>query len=475
MERLTRRQFLRRLGLLAVGAAAAGPLLSACGPTPTPKVVEKVVEKAVKETVVVEKKVTVEVPAAKKAITLRYMTYLGTGEGDRQRYFAKVYSERNPGITVNCEDVDENEAKRKVKVYLAGGTLPDVVTGSTETTPWVVAKGGFLALDALVKARDPGISDFYDNFLANATYDGKLMGLPASCHPGQHTHILYNVDMVKKYGVSEPTPAWDLTKELVEAGLKIAKPSEQRFGFSMGSSLHQSSQMTRSFASSVWSPDYKKWQFGPEFPQVHQWAQWYRDLRVKHHIVPQKAEATEGSDQMWLTERLAMQIGGIGMMGGIGDVDKKVAGKFKWNAGLAPHGPTGILGATSFSSFGHVSAKTAYPEEAYGLAMLQSSTEAGMYATLAWGKYPMGRKSCWNDPRTWGVPILGPVYKQTAEWMAKLTKENIFPRPWNFSWAECEDMWGTVWPPIYYGDKDLETEAANVRKKMQEVLDAPPE
>jgi multiple sugar transport system substrate-binding protein len=53
---LTRRDFLRQGGI-AGGALLGGSLLAACGPTPTPEVVEKVI----KETVVVEKEVEVEV------------------------------------------------------------------------------------------------------------------------------------------------------------------------------------------------------------------------------------------------------------------------------------------------------------------------------------------------------------------------------------------------------------------------------
>lgn len=97
-----------------------------------------------------------------------------------------------------------------------------------------------------------------------------------------------------------------------------------------------------------------------------------------------------------------------------------------------------------------------------------------MYSVLAYGQRPMGRKSAWNDPRTWGVPKLGPVYKETAEWLNTLTDKDIFPRPHNFSWAECEDVWNTVWPPLYEGREDFDSQAKIIRQKMQEVLDAPP-
>ena len=70
-KNLSRRDFLR-LGALT----AAGTLVAACAPTPTPEVVEKVVtkevEKVVKETVVVQ-----ATPAPEEVVEISFMGWGG--------------------------------------------------------------------------------------------------------------------------------------------------------------------------------------------------------------------------------------------------------------------------------------------------------------------------------------------------------------------------------------------------------------
>jgi len=132
---LTRRDFLK-----IAGGVAGGALLAACGPTPTPEVVEKVV----KETVVVEKEVAKEVtkvvetevekvvtatPVTKEPVTLKlWVTDRRTINNMTKNFAMPDFMGRYPHITVESEFLPEQELMTKLNTTSLAGNPPDAAS-----------------------------------------------------------------------------------------------------------------------------------------------------------------------------------------------------------------------------------------------------------------------------------------------------------------------------------------------------------
>jgi multiple sugar transport system substrate-binding protein len=161
-KHLTRRDFLR-----AATITAAGAFLAACGPTPTPEViekekivtkeVEKVVEKPVEVTKVVEveKVVTPTAAPEKQHVTIRYNEQGGRWQNWVEKLAYPRFYEEYPWITVEFEPIDWSTFPDKQLTQMAAGTAPEVLHGWSEVFQKWVSKGQLLNLNPFVETDFP--------------------------------------------------------------------------------------------------------------------------------------------------------------------------------------------------------------------------------------------------------------------------------------------------------------------------------
>jgi len=185
-SKVTRREFLRSLGIAAGAATLAG-----CAPQVVKetviveKPVEKIVEKVVKETVivegtpqVVEKVITVAAPPA-EPVTVTFWHVWGGTRTPLLREVLDNFEALNPGIKVEDTVQDGKTDTQKILTAMAAGSPPDLAMTHTWDVPMWAYKKSVIPLDGYV-AKD-GI-DLYDVFYPAAvdgcTFDGKLTQLP---------------------------------------------------------------------------------------------------------------------------------------------------------------------------------------------------------------------------------------------------------------------------------------------------------
>jgi multiple sugar transport system substrate-binding protein len=140
-RRLTRRSMFRFAGTIA-GATA----LAACGATPTPQVVEKVVTQVVekevtklvegtpqvvKETVVVQETVVVEVEAATQApktVTFSHWQHHSDARAKTVEQFQARFEDEHPGVTIDFQSIPWSDYWGKLASGIAAGkgSAPDV-------------------------------------------------------------------------------------------------------------------------------------------------------------------------------------------------------------------------------------------------------------------------------------------------------------------------------------------------------------
>jgi multiple sugar transport system substrate-binding protein len=211
-KNLSRRDFLR-LGALT----AAGTLVAACGPTPTPEVVEKVVtkevekikevEKVVKETVVVQ-----ATPAPEEMVEISFMGWGGPEEDEGVRAAIRVFEGAEPNIKVTWLHTPENYSE-KMLAMVAAGTPPDTAFVRNQDYITYAHEGLLLDITDMLKA-DPVVGRpgyFIEPQETNrCTYQGRWYGI-GSCWTGSHTFL--NADIFDEVGIeppsNDPEEAWE--------------------------------------------------------------------------------------------------------------------------------------------------------------------------------------------------------------------------------------------------------------------------
>lgn len=234
-KRLNRRDFLRLSALTAAGAA-----LAACGPAPTPQVVQETVEVPVEQTVVVQ--ATATPPPAPTAVLAGgniecTVVWMFEDLDVLQDQMEDFYAE-NPGITIESVSWDET----RFKAMMAAGTPPDVYRSSGRQTAYYVGRGIPLAIDPYIEVSTKVTWDDLAPVHSCMRWDGSSIGSGPSyglvkdwsCAQG---HWL-NGKVYEEVGVPMPGPTDFLTyADVAEVAAQfVTREGDRtlRFGYSGG-------------------------------------------------------------------------------------------------------------------------------------------------------------------------------------------------------------------------------------------------
>jgi ABC-type glycerol-3-phosphate transport system substrate-binding protein len=448
---------------LVLGAGlAGGSILAACGsptvsaPTEAPK------PPAVAATVAATPAATVAATAnpQKQQITIRYMPDV-SANADGDRWAAQQYQDKT-GITVKVEGAPYADIPTKTEAQFVTGTLQDTVYSAIKYYPYMIWKGVYLAIDDLVKAKDPGMSDFFPAAIDSLRFEGKLYGLPNVVRPAQRDVIEYNKDLADKAGVTPVGPGEATYDWWQQLALKTSKPDAQQFGISINPrSYYDWQSMSLGYGGRLLSQDGKKLVWTTD-ANSQKYTQWVLDL-IKAHAMPRKAD-TQGGD--FLGQKL-MSRGTV--ISSLPQDLKDTGGKFKMEVTLAPTGPAG-RGTGAFVNPFCIYSKTKYPDESYGLLLALTAYETGMWAfDHGIAAAPQARRSQWMTDR---VVKTHPVYPVMIKWMDQPFEP--FPMPWNLRFQELFDTWQNQTDALWDGQVAYSLDfAAKVEQECQKILDLP--
>jgi ABC-type glycerol-3-phosphate transport system substrate-binding protein len=186
-------------------------MLAACGPTPTPEVVEKIV----KETVVVEKEVQVEVTKEVKvevpgeAVEKRIVIY-NSMHGDplpreADEELVQMFEEKYPDIDVVHSIVAHEDFKQAIRAYLTASTPPDVMTWFAGNRARFFIDKGLIMDISDVWEQEGWNEDYAKGFRALSTVDDKQYFVPTSWY---WWAVYYRPSIFAQYGLEEPK-TWD--------------------------------------------------------------------------------------------------------------------------------------------------------------------------------------------------------------------------------------------------------------------------
>lgn len=143
--------------------------------------------------------------------------------------------------TVRIEQIPFSQLVSKITVAAQSNSLPDIIQVDGCDHASFSAMGIFADLTDKVEAEMKDL-EFYDGPLESCEYEGKLYGLPLNAN---NLALVYNEDMLKEAGYTEPPKTWD---ELREYAKKLT--TDSTYGFAINAIDDEGS--TYSFMPFLW-------------------------------------------------------------------------------------------------------------------------------------------------------------------------------------------------------------------------------
>jgi len=161
----------------------------------------------------------------------------------------KAWNAQHPNITIKPLFVNNDKALQKLTVALQGGEPPDITYQYGSSLPQVAAAPGLVDLTAWSKQPNVHWDDFIPGHQAAATFQGKVLGVPALI---DNLAIVYNKGLFDQAGLSYPTDQWTWD-DFRNAAKALTDPAKKQFGFSYPMDASE---------DTVWHYDPLLWQNG---------------------------------------------------------------------------------------------------------------------------------------------------------------------------------------------------------------------
>jgi multiple sugar transport system substrate-binding protein len=451
-KKITRRQFMKGIGVASVGVASAQLLIACAAPAPAPSAAPDATGagSAPASTDVV---LRVQVPATAESVMPGIMA---------QRY------QDETGVEVQIEETIYTEIETKTQTGFISNTNPDLLYGHHRWLFITFLRGVYMELDDMFSADPlPDMDDIYPGIMASNSLDGKNFSVPGVVHPGGNIAVNFNKTILEEKGLPFPQVGWTM-QDWEDLARAAADPDNGIFGlgFDGMNSFHYYSNTSRSFGDPATKESWVLNEEGTEFlydrPIHGEISNWYVSL-LNDKVAPRKADYIENSAGNIFVAGLSATHASI--VGNVATFLNRIEDRFEMDAVPLPVGPQGRQG-TCYSGNQHmISSKTAHPEEAYDLLKLFSSGEAGVLMVLEGKLQPNGHKSAWTNPQ---VNEVNHMYGITDALLSAGVEP--FPMPKNTRFSEASAVFLNEVDLIWEGDVTWEEHAPVIVQRVNEVL-----
>jgi multiple sugar transport system substrate-binding protein len=138
------------------------------------------------------------------------------------------WNSENPDIQIDPLFVNNDKALQKLTVALQGDEAPDITYQYGSSLPSVATAPGLVDLTDWTQQPDVNWEDFVPGAREAATFDGKVLGIPALI---DNLAIVYNKTLFDEAGIEYPNADWTWD-DLRAAAKALTDPSKKQFGFS---------------------------------------------------------------------------------------------------------------------------------------------------------------------------------------------------------------------------------------------------
>lgn len=170
-------------------------------------------------------------------------------EADSLTALLADWNAANPDIQIEPLFVNNDKALQKLTVALQGGEPPDITYQYGSSLPQLAAAPGLVDLTTWTQQPDVEWEDFVQGARDAATFEGKVLGVPALI---DNLAVVYNKALFDDAGLEYPNDQWTWD-DFRAAAKALTDPAAKRFGFSYPMDASE---------DSVWHYDPLLWQNG---------------------------------------------------------------------------------------------------------------------------------------------------------------------------------------------------------------------
>jgi multiple sugar transport system substrate-binding protein len=278
-------------------------------------------------------------PAASASASgkISFMVFGDPAEKAAYETLVAEFKKRNAAIEVELVHIpDQADYRRRLAADIAAGTPADVVLinyrrlGAFAAKSLIEPLGPYLAQSTLVKE-----DDYYAEALTAFRWQGMLMCIPQNV---SSLVVYYNKQLFDQAGIAYPKAGWtwddfvktaqaltrdtngDGTIDQYGLGSEIEAIRLAPFIWQNGGDLVDNAEAPKRLALDT--------------PEATAAFQWFVDLQVKHHVVPDAAAAkSENSDSRFLNGRLGMLLNSRRVVPTL----REISG-FDWDVAPLPQG-----------------------------------------------------------------------------------------------------------------------------------------
>ena len=235
--------------------------------------------------------------------------------GDPQEYKAyeslvAAFEAANPDVEIELRYVpDDKEYRRRLAADFSANVPPDVMLMNYRRIGDFAANGALEPLDGYLQSSQAlSVNDLYEPAVKAFQYNDQQWCVPQNV---SSLVVYYNKNLFDAAGVPYPTNDWNWD-DFVNAGLALTQDTNgdgatDQYGAGIDPILYRLAPFIWQIGGELVDDPVNPTQLVLDSPTALAAFQWFVDLQVKHHIVPDAvAEASESSESRFLNGTLGM-------------------------------------------------------------------------------------------------------------------------------------------------------------------------
>lgn len=378
------------------------------------------------------------------------VTFMITGDAAEKAAYERLvaaFAERSPGVAVTLIHIPgQSDYRRRLGVDFAAGTPADVVLINYRRYAAFAARGAleplgpYLDRSALIAP-----ADFYPETLEPFTWQGQLVCVPQNL---SSLVVYYNRDLFRAAGLADPGADWTWD-EFLAAAQALTRDLDgdgraDQHGLGTEASIFRAAPFIWQNGGDLVDDPAAPTRLALDTPAAREALQWFVDLQVRHHVVPDAvAEAAESSERRFLNGRLGMFLNSRR-----GVPTYRTISAFDWDVAPLPRGAqrAGILHS-----------------DAYCMPSASRNKDAA-WAFIEFANGPEGQRIVAESGRT--VPSLRAVAESPAflDPQQRPANSRVFldgiPHmravPVMDTWVDIEELAGEELTRAFYGEASLD-------------------
>lgn len=277
--------------------------------------------------------------AADLRTEVRFCFFGGYEEWKLWQGIAADFEGRNPDLRMKLLYWPGPNYEDKVRLVMAAGTAPDVLSVQDEPFPNYAALGQFEDLTPYVARHRAEFAPelFFPTALENFRYQDRQQAIPWN---GGQLMVYYNKGLFRQAGLPDPPPPnWTLD-EFTRYARALTRDRDgdgriDQFGYEIATNwMYCLLPYVWMFGTDIIDPEMQRCTLNN--PAGIATMQWLRDLRYRHHVAPRTSEFAGATGAIFMTGNLGMEINGPWRLTFMRETEG-----VEWDVWHMPVGPTG--------------------------------------------------------------------------------------------------------------------------------------